>query len=254
MYFLTLKFCPSSQKPSFCTHNKIQLMVKVTERGPQGHCTAWAIKPSIFATNAHCLEDFKDIQSQNIFIILNRNPSKKYRVISAKMHPSYKKTQKNFDGKESWGLSFDIGLATIEGRVDVVMPIAPRGELQKIGSGYPVAFLGFPYRNGLNYNVRDPIATMQSGIITGITDYWQGDSGYSKNFLLKHNMGSTGGASGSPIFNRKGQVIGIHNAGGRDVVVVGRDRETLQQIRGTKPSASMINYGVRIDTINALFR
>ena len=202
-----------------------------SETGPLPHCTAWAIKSNVFLTNAHCFKrvaKYRKIPGVTWYVILNRDPSKKFRMLEWKIHPRYGERSANFDGKVNKISPFDVGLFKIDGKVDVTFPIAPREELKKISSGYPVATLGFPQEGlvGKNVSVRDPVASMQTGIIVAMTDYWDGDSGFAKNTMLKHNMGTAGGASGSPMFNRKGEVIGEHEvtfSSGKEIITLNHE-------------------------------
>jgi S1-C subfamily serine protease len=89
---------------------------------------------------------------------------------------------------------------------------------------------------------------MQSGIITSTTDYWISKAPYEKSLLLAHNLGATGGASGSPIFNNSGEVVGVLSAGN----IIGQiDFRTGKTTRA--PSAVMINFAQRIDLLGDIF-
>ena len=131
---------------------------------------------------------------------------------------------------------------------------AKPSELQKLASGYRIAYLGFPTEGLINGNVgvRNPVATMQSGIITAVSDYWQGDGGFKNNLLIRHNLGATGGASGSPLFNVKGEVVALLNAGNIAIQVSGLTQDG--RVVGVKriPHAAMVNFGQRVDLINQI--
>ena len=51
------------------------------------------------------------------------------------------------------------------------------------------------------------------GIISSVTDYWLAHENFPKRLLVPHNLGSAGGASGSPIFNPDTEVAALLNAG-----------------------------------------
>jgi len=54
---------------------------------------------------------------------------------------------------------------------------------------------------------------MQTGIITAVTDYWGSQADEGDRLLVQHNLPSTGGASGSPIFDQNGEVVAVLCAG-----------------------------------------
>jgi hypothetical protein len=93
---------------------------------------------------------------------------------------------------------------------------------------------------------------MQSGIVTSMSDYELADKG-SDNLLIRHNLPSAGGASGSPIFTPNGVVIGLHNAGnqvfGLLVKGSGQDGRSSTQVKDRIANASLINFGQRVDLL-----
>ena len=232
--------------------NAVGVVVLVGNSGPQATATAWAVRPSWFATNSHVTEYVKKVQKlgADVFIAINGRPDKRYRVVKVVSHPRYNESKRNFEGK--WSLDgFDVGLLKIEGSVPIYFPVADVSELKKITSGYRIAYLGFPTENlaGGNIDIHSPLATMQSGIITTISDYWLGEGGFEKNFLLRHNLGTTGGASGSPLFNTKGEVVGILDGGNAEKVLV-YDKEGKSKELRHAPNAVMINTAQRVDLLN----
>lgn len=233
--------------------NAIGLIVVQTSEGDFPFGTAWAISESTFITTARITEYIKELLplGVNVYVTLNKRNHEYFTVYDAVSHPKHGETPLNSNGME--GLpSSDLGMLRIEGKTNVTMPLPHRAELKKLDSGYRVAYLGFP-SVGLvndNLNVYSPIATMQSGIITSVSDFWQGDSGFERNRLIRHNMGGAPGVSGSPIFNVHGEVVGVFTTGNTAV--------SLQIVNGevvfdSSPSAAMINYGQRIDSLVGLY-
>jgi S1-C subfamily serine protease len=100
---------------------------------------------------------------------------------------------------------------------------------------------------GNNVDVRNPVATMQSGIITATTDYWLTPAPFERRFSVQHNLGATGGASGSPIFNSRGEVVAILNAGN----IIGTISHDGNVVRA--PSAVMVNYAQRVDLLRDIW-
>lgn len=226
------------------------------ERGESGRIvggitgTAWAIAPSVFATNAHVAGPvITALQSGgDAFVLINRS-NKRLRVNRAAAHPRFNELAIDYRGKENVPSSYDVGLLQVDGSADIYFPIATDQELRKLDAGYPVAFLGFPTANLPDYvDLEFPIAMMQTGIIAAVTDYWNRDSGISNNYQIRHNLPATGGASGSPLFNTKGQAVGILSAiSGYDIIQVTTDGRLINA--GTAPNAAQVNYGHRADLI-----
>ena len=173
-------------------------------------------------------------------IIINGTKKQSYTVTHVQVHKSYGAVGTKFDP--------DVAVLTINGKHDCYFSIADQKTLGNLKSGIPVAFLGFP-TEGLrqdNVNIDNPIASMQTGIIVAVSDFEMKDAGKSGNFLIRHNLPATGGASGSPIFNQKGEVLALLYAGN----IIGQVNSAGKVQRA--PSAAMINFGVRVDLISGM--
>lgn len=227
--------------------------------------TAWAIGPNVFATNSHVSGPAKAlieggvIEAANkqipvkdgaVFIVINQRPDSKLRVSRAVVHPKYGQNTISADKRKPAVPPYDVGLLYVEQPVAKHMKVAPPQELEKLDSGYRIAYLGFPMEGlaGGGVNEANPVATMQSGILTSVTDYWLSRADFSTRLLLQHNLASAGGASGSPIFNANGEVVGILSAGN----IVGQiSLETGQPMRA--PSAVLVNFAQRVDVLKDIY-
>ena len=94
------------------------------------------------------------------------------------------------------------------------------------------------------------LATTKSGTINAMSDWWLGDSGPEANKLIRHDLGATGGASGSPLFNKNGQVIGLVNAG--NIIKVIEFTKNGKPTIVRSPNAVMINFGIRVDLLEGV--
>lgn len=218
--------------------------------------TAWAIDASTFATNAHVSQPVSDVIAKGgtAYVVLNRNPDRRFRILKATTHPRYEKTPANLDGRRPAVPTYDVGLLHIEGRTDVWFPIASTAELHRVDSGYRIAYLGFPMEGlaGGGVDPRSPVATMQSGIITSATDWWQSKAEFAQRLLIQHNLGATGGASGSPIFNPRGEVVALLNAGNiiGSVTMSANGQPSVTRA----PSAALVNFGQRVDVLGDIYK
>ena len=93
-----------------------------------------------------------------------------------------------------------------------------------------------------NINLDKPAATMQSGIISNVTDFKRCEQkDPAANVFIRHNLPATGGASGSPIFTTDGKVVAMLYGGN-----VNFKKESGERT----PSAAQINFAVRIDLLH----
>ncbi len=191
--------------------------------GPlSGFCTAFAVARDILATNAHCTLRAQK-KFSNVSALMNGAPANRYQVTHTLAHPGYQ------PGK----ISPDVGLVRIRGELANLVTIGGSNELSLLSPGVPMFLYGFPGR--LNKE-EAPEATFIKGDIGRVTTFNQKLGNFGQNTLLQHSAFSSGGTSGSPIFNTSGRVVGI-NAGGYT-----EDGKAL----------SGYNFAMRIDLINTL--
>lgn len=231
----------------------VALVIHMQDGQPVGQATAWAVAPDVFATNAHVAKPAAEFMASGgqVFVALNRNPDRRFRVVSAIHHPRYETVGANAAGRQPV-VPYDVGLLRIEGATDTYFPLADEAELRQIDAGYRVGYLGFPMENliGRGVDPAKPVATLQSGIVTATTDWWQSHGDFEQSQLIQHNLASTGGSSGSPIFNPDGRVVAVHNAG--NMFMSTQILSSGKAVMSRAPSAAMINFGQRVDVLREL--
>jgi len=182
---------------------------KSYEKG--GFCTAFAIRPRVLASNAHCVkaaEDFED-KGADIWVHLNESNKgsgdpKMFKVARHEGHPKYK--------HHGMSITPDVGLFVLEDDdAKVMVNVADKSALKKLGTGDSLYVIGFP---GRTMDEASPVAVFMFSHVGRITDaLGQRAESFEDGWLVQHEGQTTPGTSGSPIFNSEGKVVAI-NAGG----------------------------------------
>lgn len=219
--------------------------------------TAWAYEDRLFATNSHVVNGMIDLKSKipssAFFIAINGRPDKRLRVAAYMKHPKYGKDETNFEGDKGLPSNDIAKIRTVE-TAPVHFELADVPQLQRVKSGLRIAYLGFPMEGLLegNLNTRMPIATMQSGIITSVSDRFLSDGGFSKNRTIRHNLPAAGGASGSPIFGADGKVVAILWGGNISMRITLNNEG--KPVHARTPNAALVNFAERIDSLKEVPR
>ncbi|WP_437787606.1 trypsin-like peptidase domain-containing protein [Sorangium sp. So ce1097] len=219
-------------------HDRSRKGIFMLASGREGFCTAFAVRPSVLATNAHCIAAAKRRGGSIVALENEGRGQVSFAVTSMRTHPQYR------DSADQ--LTPDIGVVSIGGRAAAVLELATREELAAAGAGDDVYLIGFPERLT---DAANPVATFLAANIGRITGANGRPAPFAEAWLVQHDARSTSGMSGSPIFNGQGKVIGI-NAGG---YLEGND-ETISGQKTEVVKASPYKFGMRIDLLDAILR
>jgi S1-C subfamily serine protease len=221
------------------------LAVDAKEKGAKGFCTGFAVRKRVLGTNAHCIVALEKFQSMglNVFVVMNREPERRYRVVRVARHPRYHKPQKS--------ISEDVGAVEVDGDLPVLVQLATGAELREMESGDVMYMYGFPGRLA---DVASPSATLVQGVIGRVTRLDGSFGKFEENLLIQHSAFTSGGTSGSPIFNAQGRVVAVNTGGYVEpgsLQVLDPNTGRAGNLVVAKQLAGY-NFGVRIDTLEGL--
>lgn len=207
--------------------------------GGEGFCTAFAVRPSVLATNAHCVVAARRHGGTVVALENEGRGGVSFPVVDMRTHPRYRASDQH-------AITPDVGIVNISGRAAVVLAMANAQELSAVGAGDDVYLIGFP---GRLMDTANPAATFLAAHVGRVTNARGRPGGFAENWLVQHDAPTTHGTSGSPVFNGRGKVIAI-NAGG----YLESDDETVSGRRTAVVKASPYKFGMRIDLLNAILR
>lgn len=239
----------------------VYLVLLKTETGESPIGTAWVATDGALATNAHVAEVFTQIPEDsdvNFYVRSTVAPYDTHKIERVLLHPGFKAFTKAWIEAKPQSLSangepenlklipgYDVALLYPENNANLQKPLklADYSTLKNLSSGDQVAYAGFPMEGVFKQDFINPSTTVQVANITSVTDFFRSQSSFGEMQLIQHSLPAIGGASGSPIINRKGQVIGLLSAGN----VVG-----LTDSGDRIGSAVAINYAQRVDLLQQL--
>ena len=113
----------------------------------------------------------------------------------------------------------DVGLLFTQRSMPSFCRLASTLHAMELEVGAEIATIGYP---GEIDSYHAPSTrhrpTLKTGTISALRPYdeethSEGWWGYVANRMVQHNFDTTGGTSGSPIFNKRGEVIAVNNSG-----------------------------------------
>jgi V8-like Glu-specific endopeptidase len=207
--------------------------------GGEGFCTAFAVRPSVLATNAHCIVAARRHGGSVVALENEGHGQVSFPVVDTRVHPGYR-------DEDQSKLTPDVGIVNISGKAAVVLELASAQELAQLGAGDEVYMIGFP---GRLMDASNPSATFLAAHVGRITTPQGRPGAFESQWLVQHDAATTHGTSGSPMFDGKGHVVAINSGGyveSDEASIAGRKTEVVR--------ASPYKFGMRIDLLNAILR
>jgi S1-C subfamily serine protease len=221
------------------------LAVRMPSGAEDGFCTAFAIEPAVLVTNSHCVAACEKLEGKGgkPFVVRNGHPEHRFPVTAVKKHPGWRSSLQE--------VTADVALLRVGGTMPEQLELARDDELARLAPGDVIYLYGFPGRLA---DTRSPEATIVQGVIGRMTRLSGEASPLAEAQLIQHSAFTSGGTSGSPIFDGEGHVIAV-NAGGYV------ENGTLQVLDPTSGRAGELvvarnlagyNFGMRIDLVRQL--
>jgi tetratricopeptide (TPR) repeat protein len=221
-----------------------------------GHGSAWVLskKHRLLATNAHVADMFHKARKENLAFQAMMNGTKQvYTVTKAWYHPGVRRfptADENLSVCSTDPAFGDVDPASPDLAVLQLGPDGPdlpvEFELARAAvlydlQGLPVAILGYPGHDTLSWpkNGGPVQATFHEGVVSRVTDFRFEATDDELAQCLQYTMETFSGFSGSPIFLRTGEIIGLHNS------------SRTVRAPGGGP-ARMIANGIRADSLSEL--
>jgi V8-like Glu-specific endopeptidase len=210
-------------------------------------CTAFAVAEKHLATNSHCVAEINRATKANekVFVVKNGDPSQRYDIAWAVTHPGYTGSRMQ--------LSVDVALVEVTLPLPRRVTLATAEQLTALSGGTRMFTYGFPGRLA---DPNKPEATLTEGVIGRITRLSGEVGSFGENLLVQHSAFTTGGTSGSPVFDANGVVIALNAGGyvGQQKQVVFDPKTKKTKVVDVGASLAGYNYAIRIDALDELIR
>ncbi len=215
------------------------------------------------ATNSHVADIMADINSDprlaGAKLVATQPKGPDYTTLTVtrvQKHPGYDafnawqekyfvKAQTLSAARMEFVPGFDVALLYVDDQEKLGPPLtyASRAEMENLKAGEQLVLIGYPMEQLKGTDAARPEPTSQTGIITSVTTFFLSRENPKHDLLVQHSVPATGGASGSPMFNTKGEVVAFLNAG-NIIIYQTPDGGTMRQ-----PSGALVNYAQRADML-----
>ena len=197
-------------------------------------CSAFAVRPDLLATSARCVGAIERAMSrgQSVSIAGNRGRQQPYRVRQMWRHPAF------VDGNVP---SPDVGLVRVDRPMPSTVRLATMSEIAELRTGDDVFVFGFPEQIA---GRGAPVAVLTSGVVGRMTGFDGNEADPAGRHLISHSAFTD--TAGSPVFDRRGRVVGI-NAGNYRARMRVVDPST--RISRTLDTEAPYAWAVRVDLL-----
>lgn len=185
--------------------------------------TGWVAADGRLATNAHVAGPILQQMAQPGWagaarrVVDDEVVEVPIRADQIRIHPGWDLWQ----GRAPHLLAYDVAVVDVRDsdeamaaleRLGPPFSLASEEELLALQTGDEVGYLGYPVA-WADAQARQMPPLQGTGRITRITDYFYNADPGDVALQIHHSAISEGGSSGSPVVNRHGTVVGVHNAG-----------------------------------------
>ncbi len=231
----------------------------------QGQATAFAIDHpaagKVLATNAHVaeLKAYADEAGAQLLAIPVGGGTP-LTITSVEFHPGWQLFSDFADSVQtlqatylarpiSFAPSYDVAIMRVDDpkRLETTVTLASPKDAPSLSTAEPLMLIGYPAEELIGTDETKPEPTVQKGSMTALTSFFMSGADKFEKYLVQHSIPATGGASGSPIFDRTGRVVALLNAGNINARVdVNREGKVE---RKRSPSAALVNFAQRSDLL-----
>jgi V8-like Glu-specific endopeptidase len=214
--------------------------------------TGWMLGARILATNAHVAEAAQQLANNDkaTWVIFGgKHGNSRVKINQIVLHPKYGDPGSGPGGNRAAVSAYDVAIMILDRDMPQWLNIAGPEKILSLSQGQRIAYMGFPMEGiaGGGVNIASPSPVFKTGSISAVTDWWLGQCPPQQRMLIQHDLGVAGGASGSPLMDVDGCVIGLISAGSHAAI-----RDPQSGLSGRIPSGVLLNYAQRVDLLGDL--
>ncbi len=232
------KKLPSGAEVARANRDALFLVTVKSGSGDEaGFCSAFAVEAARLVTNAHCVALGEEYRRRGgaLWVVENGHSQVRFEVKGMRRIEGFR--------PHAEAITPDVGELEVDGKLPQTVTLAARGEYQGLAVGDIIYSYGFPGRLA---DVSSPEATFMEGVIGRITTLDGRSAAVGDTRLIQHSAFTSGGTSGSPIFDVEGRVVAVNTGG----YVEADGRGTAES---TRPLPGY-NFAMRVDLVDVLLK